>query len=159
MKAETLKIDQKEYIQDLLEAEGMTLCHVTILFMKTGLFISMNQVDNYNSANLEVYQRFLEKLIYLVYGTQLDISFIVGLLSRYNSDPRVEHFCVTKQMLRYLKELINLGIVWRSDPTEYQDKYNLIGIVGYADSSYTRDPEDRKLITGYSFFLSVGIVT
>ena len=31
LKARTLKIDQKEYIQDLQESEGMTSCHPTVL--------------------------------------------------------------------------------------------------------------------------------
>lgn len=34
--ARTLKIDQKGYIQDLLESERMTLCHPTILPVKAG---------------------------------------------------------------------------------------------------------------------------
>lgn len=55
LEARTLKIDQKEYIWDLLEAEEMTLCYPTILPIKAGLFIFMNQAGNDSLANLVAY--------------------------------------------------------------------------------------------------------
>lgn len=42
MKVKTLKIDQKRYIQDLLEAEKITLCHTTILLIKFRFFICID---------------------------------------------------------------------------------------------------------------------
>lgn len=41
----------------------------------------------------------------------------------------------------------------------YWEKYGLMGIVGYANNSYAGDPEDKKSITRYCFFLSKKIVT
>lgn len=38
-------------------------------------------------------------------------------------------------------------------------KYGDLRVVGYTDSSYTDDLEDRKLVTGYCFFLSGIIIT
>ena len=51
-----------------------------------------------------------KKPIYLAFSLWLNIFFVVGLLSQYNSDPRVGHFCIAKQMLHYLKYIINLEI-------------------------------------------------
>lgn len=48
--------------------------------------------------------------MYLAYGTQPDIVFIVRQLSRYNYDPRVGYIHVVKQVLQYLKGTIILGI-------------------------------------------------
>ena len=93
----------------------MTSCHAIILSIKAKLFISIDQADNYNFANLTVYQRIIGKLMYLVFGTWPDISFVIGLLSQYNSDSKIKHFCIVKQLLYYLKKTINLEIVWRSD--------------------------------------------
>lgn len=42
MEVEMLKIDQKEYIWDLLEVEIITLCHAIILPIKARLFISID---------------------------------------------------------------------------------------------------------------------
>lgn len=42
MEARTLRINQKRYIQDLLEAKGMTSCHATVFPIEAELFISIN---------------------------------------------------------------------------------------------------------------------
>lgn len=62
-------------------------------------------------------------------------------------------------MLRYLKGIISLRIVWGLDSIRHREKYHPIEIIGYVDSSYTRDLEDRKSITGYCFFFDRKIVT
>lgn len=89
----------------------MTSYYATILPNKTGSFISMDQAGDYNSADLTASQRLIEKLMYLACSIWPDIFFVVGLLSQYNSDPRVGYFCIAKQVLCYLKETINLEIV------------------------------------------------
>lgn len=53
-----------------------------------------------------------------------------------------------------------LGIVWGNDPAGHrQGKYGLLEVVGYADSNYTGDLEDKKSIMGYYFFLRGAITT
>ena len=137
----TLKIDQKGYIQDLLESEGMTFCHPTVLPVKAGSTLFLDQADDYQQAELIAYQRLIRKLMYLSCGTRSNIAFVVGQLSCHNSDPQMRHLHIAKQVLRYLKGTI------------------MLGIVGYADSSYAGDLEDKKSITGYCFFLAGAIVT
>lgn len=56
MDTRTLKIDQKEYIWDFLEAKGMTLYYATVLSFRARLFISMDQAGNDNSINFAIYQ-------------------------------------------------------------------------------------------------------
>ena len=79
----------------------------------------------------------------------------------HNSDPRAEHLQIAKQVLRYLKTIITLGIKLGRDPVGHQlrRKYGKFGIVEYADSNYVGKLDDRKSITGYYFFLGRGIVT
>lgn len=40
--AKTLKMNQKDYIQNLLKAEEMTSCHATNFCIKVGSFISID---------------------------------------------------------------------------------------------------------------------
>ena len=47
LKAAILKIDQKEYIQDFLESKEMTSCHPTILLVKAGSTLFLNQVGDH----------------------------------------------------------------------------------------------------------------
>lgn len=74
----------------------MTSYHTTVLFIKTRLFIFIDQAGNYDSANLAAYQQLIEKLMYLACGTWPDIFFVVSLLSQYNSDLKVGYFCIVK---------------------------------------------------------------
>ena len=60
--------------------------------------------------------------MYLNCKTHLDIAFIVGQLSRHNSDPRAGYLRIIKQVLRYLNRTITLGIKWGRDLVGYQSE-------------------------------------
>ena len=159
--ANTLKIDQKGYIQDLLKAKEMTFCHPTVLLVKAGSTFFLDQAGDHQQANLIAYQCLIGKLIYLSCGTRPDIVFVVRQLSCHNSDLHKEYLHIAKQVLRYLNGTITLGIEWENNLAGYRlgEKYRELGMVRYADSSYAGNLEDRKSITRYCFFLARGIVT
>lgn len=71
--------------------------------MKAGSSIEMGEHDDYEEAELKLYQRLIGKLMYLSCGTRPDIAFVVGQLSRHNADPRVGHMRAAKRVIRYLK--------------------------------------------------------
>lgn len=137
LSAGTLKISQKAYIRHFLESEKMIFCHPTILPVKAGLALFFDQMDDHQQANLIAYQRLVGKLIYLSCGTRPDIAFVVEQVSRRNSDPRAGHLRVAKQVLRYLKDTITLGIEWGKDPAAHRSdgRYEKMETVRYADSA------------------------
>lgn len=47
LQAKTLKIDQKGYIRNLLEAERMSLCHPTVLPIKASLVLFLDQARDH----------------------------------------------------------------------------------------------------------------
>lgn len=77
LQAGTLKIDQKGYIRDLLEAEGMSSCHPTVLPMKAGSALSLDQAGDHLQADLTIYQQLIGKLMYLACGTRPDIALLL----------------------------------------------------------------------------------
>lgn len=99
--------------------------------------------------------------MYLSCKTRPNIAFVVGQLSRHNSDLRVGYLRITKQVLRYLKGIITLSIEWGNNPAGHRldGRYGELEMVGYANSSYAGNLENKKSITGYCFFLSGAIVT
>lgn len=143
LQAGILKIDQKGYIQDFLKSKGMSSCHSTVLPMKAGSTFALDQVGDHLQANLVAYQRLIGKLMYLACRTQPDIAFVVGQLSWHNSDLPAGQLRIAKQVLRYLKGTIILGIIWGNNPAGHRQK----------------DVEDRKSITRYCFFLGGAITT
>ncbi len=66
---------------------------------------------------------------------------------------------VAKRVVRYLKGTMNMGLIYGQEianclPRE-PPPYDL---VGYADSNFTGDLEDRKSVMGYCFFLNGAVV-
>lgn len=71
---------------------------------------------------------------------------------------------VAKKVIRYLKGIIHLGLVYRSQlKDEGEIKASTIlspfRLIRYRDSSYTRDPKDRKSVMKYYYFINRAIVS
>jgi len=49
------------------------------------------------------YASVVGSLMYAQTCTRLDISFAVGMLGRYQSNPRLDHWKTAKKVLRYLQ--------------------------------------------------------
>jgi hypothetical protein len=60
--------------------------------------------------------------------------------------PKISHLIAAKRILRYAKGTMDHGIVFRSS-----DKGREFDLLGYTDSSWCCDKDDRKSTTGYIF--------
>ncbi|KAL1203510.1 Retrovirus-related Pol polyprotein from transposon TNT 1-94 [Cardamine amara subsp. amara] len=78
--------------------------------------------------------------------TRPDISFAVGMLGRYQSNPGMEHRKATKKVLRYLQGTKEFMLIYRRSDN--------IEVVGYLDSDYAGCVESRKSTFGYMFLLA-----
>ncbi len=159
--ARTMKIDQSAFIRDLVIEEGLTDCNANVIAMKAGSAIEMTDPEDYEETELQEYQRLIGKLMYLACGIRPDIAFAVGQLSKHNADPRKGHLRAAKRVVRYLKGTMQMGLIFGrasangqlpQDPPPYV-------LVGYADSNFAGDPEDRKSVMGYCFFLNGAVVS
>ena len=140
----------------------MSLSHLIVLSIKAGSFFTLDQAKDHLPTDLIAYQRLIGKLIYLACETRPDIAFVVGQLSRHNSDPRIDHICIAKQTLRYLKGTSTLSIVLGINPAKHQDeesKYESCRAVGYVNSSYVGDIDNQKSITRHCFLFRGVIIT
>lgn len=93
----------------------MTSCHPIVLPVKASFTFILDQTGDHQQANFIAYHQLIGKLIYLSYKTCLDITFVIRQLSRHILDLLASHFCITKQVLRYLKEIITLNAKWERD--------------------------------------------
>lgn len=102
--------------------------------------------------------------MYLSCGTRPDIAFIVGQLSKRNSDPRAGHLRAAKRVVRYLKGTMHLGLVY-GDTLKSDGQTNApvapppSGLVRYADSNYAGDPKDRKSVMGHYFYVNRAVIS
>ncbi|KAG6467872.1 hypothetical protein ZIOFF_072436 [Zingiber officinale] len=97
------------------------------------------------------YRRIVGCLRYLLH-TRPDLSYSVGMASRYMERPTIMHHRVVKQILRYLKGTIYFGLVYIKGPQE-------IGIFGYSDSDLAGDLDGRKSTSGMNFYFNESLVS
>lgn len=98
--------------------------------------------------------------MYLACGTRPDIAFVVGQLSKQNADPRKGYLRAAKRAVRYLRGTMQMGLIFgRESDSRLPRDPPLYGLIGYADSNFAGDPEDRKSVMGNCFFLNGAAVS
>jgi hypothetical protein len=97
-----------------------------------------------------LYSELLGSLLYLAGGTRPDISFAVGALSKFSSNPSMQHWHVLRGVLAYVAATPTAGIRF--------DGKGGSGLQGYSDSDYAADKLRRKSVSGCVFTLCGGAV-
>ena len=85
----------------------------------------------------------------LMLCTRPDICYSVGMVSRYQSNPRPKHWQAVKHILKYLQRKRNYMLVYQCE--------DLIHI-GYTNSDFQSDLDFRKSTLGYVFTLGGGAI-
>lgn len=109
----------------------------------------MQEENDYKKADYKTYLHLIGKLMYLLYRTRSDISFIIGQLSRQNADLCNGHLKVAKRVVCYLEGTIYLGLIYGTilqfvgqiDAPMTID-INPDNLIRYIDSNYPGDHED-----------------
>ncbi|XP_073120505.1 secreted RxLR effector protein 161-like [Henckelia pumila] len=76
-----------------------------------------------------------------------------GLLSRFMSKPRRDHWQVVKWLFRYLKGTSQLKLVYSGIGNP------ICTVAGYCDSDYAADLDKRRSISGYVFIVGDNVVS
>ncbi|XP_070041549.1 secreted RxLR effector protein 161-like [Nicotiana tomentosiformis] len=96
------------------------------------------------------YSSIVGSLMYAQTCTTPDISFAVGMLGRFQSNPGIDHWKATKKVLRYLKGTKDYMLMYRISKH--------LKIVGYSDSDFAGCIDTRKSTFGYLFQLAEGTI-
>jgi len=94
-------------------------------------------------------------LMYAALGTRPDIAFAVTKLCQYNHEPITSHLTAAKRVLQYLQSTSTYGLEFSKDANSgLPGSYKLIG---YTDADWAGNPQVRKSISGYIFFLGAPV--
>ena len=137
-------ISQQKYVGEILKAFGMSECKAVVSPMEINLKNSIE--DPSPPVEINKYRRLIGSLIFLC-NTRPDISFAVGVLSRFSSKPRETHWRAGLRILKYLKGTLEYGITFQYGET----------MSGYCDSDWAGDIDSRKSVTGHCFLLGSSI--
>ena len=148
-KKDFITVKQTGYAKKVLEQFGMSDCNATRIPMDPGMKLDADKQGERTDATR--YRRIIGCLRYLLH-TRPDMSYSVGVASRFMEKPTVKHFNAVKQILRYLKGTLNLGLVYT------QEKKPEV-LVGYTDSDSGGDVVGRRSTGGMVFYLNEGLIT
>lgn len=167
----------KKSMMDEFDMSDLGLLHyflgLEIAQTSTGIFVSQKkyaneilsrfQMENSNSASTPVefglnltkdhegkkvdntfFKQIVGSLMYLT-GTRPDIIFSVSLISRYMESPTEMLLLAAKRILRYVRSTTEFGLFYKKEDES--------GLIGFTDSDYAGDQDDRRSTSGYVFML------
>jgi len=80
-----------------------------------------------------------------------DITFIVGMLGRYLSNPGMDHWRAAKRVFRYLQITKDYMLTYK--------KSDQIEIIGYSDSGFAGCQDSRRSTSIYIYLLVGGAIS
>ena len=126
----------------------MESCNSTHVPMEINAKFSISPTER--NVDEKEYRRSIGCLRYLLH-TRPDLSFSVGVLSRYTHEPKECHGASLKVVLRYLRGTCSLGLRFARNKD--------LKLLGYSDSSHNVDIDDGKSTTGHIFYLGDSPIT
>ncbi|KAJ7961115.1 Retrovirus-related Pol polyprotein from transposon TNT 1-94 [Quillaja saponaria] len=135
-------ISQEGYAKDVLKKFQMLDSNSVNTPMECGVKLSKHDVGE--KVDPTLFRSLVGSLGYLT-CTRPDILYAVGVVSRYMEFPTSTHMKTAKRILRYLRGTLDYGLFYSSS--------HIINLVGYCDSDFAGDLDDRKSTTSFVFFM------
>ena len=137
-----VKMNQNKFIGRVLERFNMLNCKPRAIPCELKMDLSKNS----DPVDSRKYCEIIGSLIYLMTCTRPDLSYAVGKLSQYLSEPRQQHWVAAKHILKYLRGTSHYEL-------HYQ-KSEELGILAYSDADWASDQSDWHSTTGFCFYLN-----
>jgi Reverse transcriptase (RNA-dependent DNA polymerase) len=137
-------VSQETYAKEILKKYKMTNCNPVSTPMEPGAKIS--KFDGGERVDASRCRSLVGSLRYLT-CTRPDLSLSVGIISRFMEELVYSYWKALKRILRYIQGTVSLGLFY-SKAEDYK-------LVGYSDSDWCRDIDDRKITSGYVFLWEI----
>ena len=145
--SEGFSLCQSHYVEKVLQRfEHLNIKEANTPFNRS---IKLGENTERAIAQLE-YASAIGSMMYAMHCTRLDISFLVGKLSRFSSNPSVDHQKAIGRVLGYLKKTISLRLFYSKFPTMLE---------GYSDASWITSVSDNKSTSDWIFTLVGGDIS
>jgi hypothetical protein len=141
-------LGQGKYAVEILHRFRMMDCRP----MSTPLVTNWRKIDASDSKTVDptVYRQLIGSLMYLV-NTLPYISFAVNSLSQFMVDPRRLHWIAAKHVLRYLRGIVEYGLLYEHSGG--------VTLVGFTFVDWAGCAEDIKSTSGCCFNIGSGIIS
>ncbi|XP_057948288.1 uncharacterized mitochondrial protein AtMg00810-like [Malania oleifera] len=139
-------ISQQRYAEELLKAFGMAERTPVVTPMEVNIKLSIE--DPSPLIDTKMYRSLIGSLVYLC-NTRPNISFAIGILSRFTNKLREIHWKAGMRVLKYIKGTPHFGISYTSGNS----------LIGYCDSDWAGDIDSKKSVSGYCFLFGNRIIS
>jgi hypothetical protein len=139
-------MNQEKFVRDVLKKFMIEDCARINTPVECGVKMSKN--DEREKINSTTFKCLVGSLRYLI-CTRLNILFGVELVNKFMGTPIMTHFKTMKRILQYIKGTVHFGLFYR-----YSNRFEL---VGYSDSDWAGDMNDRNNTTGFVFYIEDNI--
>ena len=106
-------------------------------------------LDKY--IDLKLFQELIGSFNHLTIFSHPDISYTISTLSQFLQDPTEIHMTAVRHILRYLKGTSHFCITYGTCKE--------LRILGFSDSNWGGNLNDRKSTTGYLYMINNGLVS
>ena len=147
-----IDINQTTYLENVLKRFNMFDCKPVSTPIECNKWFN-KATENDNLFDVNIYQSAIGSLLYASIASRPDISFSVGVLSQFMSNPTQEHWSAVKRIFRYIKWTLNYSL------KSVSSKANDITLYGFADVDWAGDFDTKKLTSGYVFYIRQSIIS
>jgi hypothetical protein len=92
------------------------------------------------------YRPLLGSVMWGQLATRPDLSFAVSILTRFQTNPGIEHWCALLHVLGYIRFTLDYALVYSRDVP--------LTPIGYGDANYAGCLDTRHLTSGYVFVMA-----
>ena len=139
-------INQAKYARNLVKRFGLD----NVAHAKTPMAANAKLTNDPSGESVDVtlYRSMIGCLLYLI-ASRPNITFSVGV--GFQSNPKVSHLNAVKRIIKYVGGTCDYGLF-------YSKEFNL-SLVGFSDSDWAGNVDDRKSTTGGCFYVGANLVT
>ncbi|KAK8931242.1 hypothetical protein KSP39_PZI016333 [Platanthera zijinensis] len=152
--AKTLKLPQSKYIERVLQRFNLNDAKAVSTPLASHFQLSKEQAPKSGEERKFMervpYASVVGSLMHAMVSTRLDIAHVVGVVSRFMSNPGKHHWEAVKRILRYLKGTSDFSLCFGGPK---------ISLHGYVESDMTGDIDSRRSTTEYVFTLGSAAVS
>ena len=145
-----IRIDQGTYIRRALARFNMTNCNPVDTPAVTGLQLRAEDCPKTDDEKFDMesvpYRALIGTLLYAALGSRPDIAEATRACAQFAHNPGRKHWKAAQRILKYLAKEPDMGIRYVKDGNPEP--------LFYTDSDWGQNPDTRKSVSGYIWFLA-----
>ncbi|XP_057418158.1 secreted RxLR effector protein 161-like [Lotus japonicus] len=112
--------------------------------------IKLTKDESGTDVDQSPYRSMIGSLLYLT-ASRPDIAFFVGVCARYQAAPKESHLTQVKRIIKYISGIVDYGILYAHNTNS--------SLIGYCDTDWAGNADDRKSTSGGCFFLDNNLIS